>query len=296
MKYQSKILRLFKYFQTVIKGALFKPSTLVIELTNNCNASCIMCGHDSISRKRMYMDFSLFQKIILEAKKNKINTFQLSFYGEPLLYPRLVEAIHFIKENITESVIQISTNAALLNKQFSKQLIEAGLSRFLISIDGNNATEFEKIRVGLKWDDVKKNVKDLHELIVSENHPVEVHLRGLYLKGFPLDSTLYNKEWGIYADCIHIRNDHDLNRITKENIIHKILPCELLFTQQVIMVDGTVTVCNQDWEGEMSYDKFPDHNLKQLWKATKLVRMRIFHVIGLKKTIPYCNKCTHRVF
>ena len=118
----------------------------------------------------------LMKLALSDAKKDKITVFQLSFYGEPLVYSRLVEAVQFIKEHITDAVIQISTNAALLNKKLAKQLIEAGLSQFLVSIDGNNKTEFEEIRVGLKWDDVKNNVKDLHELIVSKNYPTELDI------------------------------------------------------------------------------------------------------------------------
>ena len=43
------------------------PTVLMIENTNLCNAECVMCPRDTLSRKRGFMDFGLFEKIIKEA-------------------------------------------------------------------------------------------------------------------------------------------------------------------------------------------------------------------------------------
>ena len=47
------------------------PTVLMIENTNHCNAECVMCPRDTLSRKRGFMDFGLFEKIIREASSEK---------------------------------------------------------------------------------------------------------------------------------------------------------------------------------------------------------------------------------
>ena len=288
--------RILEYLNSIFTGFISKPSVLVIELNNNCNANCKMCGHDEMPRKKMQMDYDLFKKIILNAKKCDIKNFQLSFYGEPLLYPKLVESVKYIKDNVVDSVVQISTNASLLEKSISKQLLSAGLDRFLVSIDGNNAKEFNQIRLGLNWDNVKKNIVDLHNLITKHRYSAQIFFRGLNLKGLPINKAQYLKEWGNFATKVHIRNTHELNRLTNEKFAHKLLPCELLFSQHVILVDGSVTICNQDWDGCMSYANVHNQSIKQLWFDPVLIKMRFLHILGMKKTISFCRNCAHRVF
>lgn len=287
---------LSRYFYKITFGQGTTPSILAIELTNNCNANCLMCNHKSISRRKMYMEFSLFQQIIIDAKKNGIKTIQLSFYGEPLLFPRLAEAVRFIKDKIKNATIIINTNALLLNKNIAKELLDAGLSLFSISIDGNNKSEFEQIRKGLKWNLVKQNVKTLHELILSHNYSAKIHIRGLNLKQFPLNVDKYYDTWKPYAHKVMIRDEHILCKIKKESIIHQLFPCNKIFSQLIVMVNGEVTICAYDWEGKMAYGKFPKKSIKQLWKTPNLIRKRMLHFFLMKKTIGFCNKCTYRAF
>lgn len=62
------------------------PTVLMIENTNHCNAECVMCPRDTLSRKRGFMDFALFEKIIKEAssESHKPAT-HLHGFGEPML-------------------------------------------------------------------------------------------------------------------------------------------------------------------------------------------------------------------
>lgn len=295
-QFLHRLIKLQEYLFRLTLGQLKGPSVLVVELTNNCNANCLMCGRESMSRKRMYMKFDLFQEIILDAKNKGIKTIQLSFYGEPLLFPKLVDAVRFIKEEMSDVVIVANTNGALLTRKLAKDLLDAGLSLFSISIDGSNKTEFEKIRVGLKWNDVRKNVKDLNALITTHNYPARVHIRGLNLKNYSIDINEYNRLWVPYANQVMIRNDHDTCRSQKESIMHQLFPCDKIFSQIVIMVNGEATICAYDWEGESSYGKFPDKSIKQLWRTPILIKKRLTHFFGMKKSINFCRDCTYRAF
>ena len=49
------------------------PAVILIENTNCCNAQCVMCPRDTLSRKRGFMDFGLFEKIMKEVSSESRN-------------------------------------------------------------------------------------------------------------------------------------------------------------------------------------------------------------------------------
>lgn len=255
-----------------------------------------MCGRMENKRTHGYMDFNLFQNIVVDAVSNNIKVFQLSFYGEPLLHPKLVDAVKWIKEKEPKATIIINTNAQLLTRNYAKELLDAGISLISISLEGNNKCEYEKIRVGLKWDIIRKNIKATRELIKEGNYKTKVYIRGLHLKDYPIDVNQYKKTWSEYADSVMVRNDHYLCSKEKENVLHRIIPCNKIMNQMIIMVDGRVTICAYDWEGEMTYGEYPTNNIAELWKTSSLANKRTRHLLGFKKSIPFCNKCTYRAF
>ena len=72
----------------------------------------------------------------------------LYFQGEPLLNKNLPQLIHTAASaNIFTT---ISTNAQALNSEKARQLVESGLERIIISVDGTNQTVYEQYRKGGK--------------------------------------------------------------------------------------------------------------------------------------------------
>jgi hypothetical protein len=81
------------------------PTVLMIENTNLCNADCVICPRETLSRKRGFMDFGLFEKIIKEASSESHKPVtHLHGFGEPLLDKLLPDS-----QRITESRIPISS-------------------------------------------------------------------------------------------------------------------------------------------------------------------------------------------
>ncbi|MFQ5646109.1 MAG: radical SAM protein, partial [bacterium] len=73
-----------------LRDKLLFPSLLSIELTNHCNASCIMCPRKEMTRKKGHMEFSLFKKIINDCRSQPLKKINLFWFGESLLYPKFL--------------------------------------------------------------------------------------------------------------------------------------------------------------------------------------------------------------
>jgi len=283
-----------KYYISNMRTSLDKPPLLVVELTSKCNLDCTMCGKDNSIRTKEHMDFELFRKIIDDANKSNINAFQLSYYGESTLYPKLIEAITYIKENIPNSFISMNTNGLTLTPKFIKNLLDTNIDSIVISIEGNNKEEYEAIRVGGSWNLLRKNIKNLKEMIDANNYLTKIGIMGLNVDDIYIDQDLYIKTWGEYSDTLFSRNTKELNAKIKEPVFHKLLPCRSIFGQMVIMTSGDVTRCDYDWEGVVSYGNVKDSTILELWNSPSLRKIRLKHLLGQKRNIDFCDTCTYR--
>ena len=209
-----------------------------------------MCTKDISTRIKKHMEFSIFQKIIDDAKEVNIDKFQISFYGESTLYPYLIEAIEYIREQIPNATISMNTNGTLLTFELTKKILDAKIDSIAISIEGNNKEEYERIRKGASWDIIRKNIINLREMIDKYNYPTKITIMGLQLKDSPIDNNLYKKTWGLYADALVTRNEDILNLHNKESLFSKLTPCIQLFDQVVILSTGDIISCVSNCEGK----------------------------------------------
>ncbi|MFI5324764.1 MAG: radical SAM protein, partial [Candidatus Rokuibacteriota bacterium] len=124
------------------KYSLPLPSVMMIENTNHCNADCVMCPRDTLSRPRGIMDFGLFEKIIGEvssAKRKPVT--HLHGFGEPMLDKRLPDKVRLAKAQGIKRTYIVS-NASLLSLDMSRKLIEAGLDKMKISFYGTDEKSY----------------------------------------------------------------------------------------------------------------------------------------------------------
>ncbi len=266
MKFMRINLDIIKGFFITFK----RPLAIVLESSNQCNANCAMCSRNKLDRKQEIMDFSLFAKIIDDAAKVGVRIFQLSFYGESLLDPKLVEKVKYIFHTIPRATVQIVTNGSLLTKEKTIELLEAGISEIRISIEGNNEEEFNKIRIGLNYNQILKNIKRLRMLRDSNpKYKTQIIVTGLHLVDYKINVENYKKFWLQYADIVYIRNEYLLRKVMSESFISKILPCEFLFIHLPILTDGSYPLCIYDWYGETIYGNIKNTSVLQAWFGKK---------------------------
>lgn len=125
---------------------------IYFELTNICNFKCDFCSINNSKRKKQFMDFSLFKKGIDEIAKEKLtNRIGFHILGEPLLYPKLFDAIEYAKSKGLETMM--TTNGALLDKKTIKKLIKAKLDIISISTETIDKNKHESRRSGIEFKD-----------------------------------------------------------------------------------------------------------------------------------------------
>lgn len=136
---------------------------IYIEPTNVCNLACRMCMRnmwDEPSGRMSTETFTAFIKSLQDLPT--LPTVFIGGLGEPLSHPQLVNMV----AQLTEIGVRVEmiTNGTLLNEDFSRGLINAGLDLLWVSIDGASPESYADVRLGAALPDVLANIDRFRKL------------------------------------------------------------------------------------------------------------------------------------
>jgi sulfatase maturation enzyme AslB (radical SAM superfamily) len=110
-----------------------RAQKVYFELTNRCNFHCDFCPIGESARPAGDMDWALYTRGIDEiAREGLAPTVGYHVLGEPLLYPRIDEAIRYAAERGLRT--ELNTNGSPLTRDRVERLMAAGLSQLTISL------------------------------------------------------------------------------------------------------------------------------------------------------------------
>jgi radical SAM protein with 4Fe4S-binding SPASM domain len=133
---------------------------VLMDQNNKCNLRCVMCGFSDPRVRdipKYDMPFWLFEKIAREVFP-RAKYLALSCLTEPLMTKDFPQRLDLLKV-YTVPFTDIITNGILLNETVILKLIDAGVSRLALSIDGADPATYESVRIGAKFDKLTDNIK-----------------------------------------------------------------------------------------------------------------------------------------
>jgi tungsten cofactor oxidoreducase radical SAM maturase len=118
---------------------------LYVEPSTACNLSCRTCIHNTWDDPGAHMEWPVFEAFIGQCRElPDLKRLILGGLGEPLCHPRLFEMIGAAtREHLS---LTMTTNALLLERHASRELIRLGLDRLVVSLDGTRAETYGEIR------------------------------------------------------------------------------------------------------------------------------------------------------
>jgi len=139
------------------------PYAVSIETVAGCNLSCLGCeqGSGMITSRKGLMDTEDFFLAINKLPSSVIHL-NLHFQGEPLLHPKIAKFIRMARQK--KICTSFSTNAMLLNKQTATDIVNAGLTHIIISLDGDDNESYQAYRKGGDFHTVTENIKTLSQI------------------------------------------------------------------------------------------------------------------------------------
>lgn len=149
---------------------------IYIEPTNRCNLDCVTCIRHSWDEPLGEMSEAVFGRIVeaLQRLPQKPAVF-LGGLGEPLSHPGIVEMVRRIKA--VGSTVELITNATLLSQTMSEELVEAGLDKLWVSLDGATPESYKDVRLGATLPQVLANLHQFRQTRWEKHNLINVDLR-----------------------------------------------------------------------------------------------------------------------
>ena len=138
-----------------------KPYHIDLEPTNICNLRCPLCstGVDVETRKKGTLTFEKFKHLI-DQSKDTILHLSLQNWGEPTLVRDLPKMIRYAFDSGV--FVKFPTNFSVEYADgYLEELVNSGLGRLIVDIDGTTQDIYEKYRRNGSLDTVLKNLEDV---------------------------------------------------------------------------------------------------------------------------------------
>jgi radical SAM protein with 4Fe4S-binding SPASM domain len=294
--------------ETVIP--LETPFVIFIDPSSACNFKCTYCptGHlDLIKDTKRYqgvLKLEVYKKIIDDLKDFKKNIKVLRLYkdGEPFLNKNLAEMISYAKSSKKVDYIDTTTNASLMTKERLKPVLDAGIDKINISIDGMNNETYESFtKTKLEFSEIIENVKWLYRNKGNTEVVVKIPADIINEK----EKKEFFEVFGDYSDRIFVENfapcwpefdveKHTGVKITKgiyQQEITETNTCPYIFYSFSVNADGLVSSCFLDWKRKLIIGDVRVESMKEIWNSKKMNDLRIMHLEGKRKKIDSCGSC-----
>jgi len=136
-----------------------------IETTSQCNLDCKFCipqaERRSFREPPYYLPIELFKKIVDDIHVNdfRVEKMYFSGRGEPCLHPHIWDMVEYAKKVLNTNFL-VNTNG---NIKFSEQIVNSGLDKIKIAIDGIQQEAYEKYRINGKLSKILELTKKISD-------------------------------------------------------------------------------------------------------------------------------------
>jgi len=298
---------------------------LQIEITNECNASCVFCPHRFMQRKIQHMTKDLIRKIVNEVRsKNLINPelpMGLCGLGEPFLHPEFKEVIDIV----SEVPYAIGSNASVMIPAKIEKIFQKPFKTFTLSVDAATPEVYHKMRPGLNFNETQHNIENFVRYLRMSDTPfwkviyfqfivTEINQGDIYafvdkwtkeLEDIP-NVFLSLKQicpWPVTpktngVNCLWPgplliqKIDHPkvvYGEFEKPRTFSK--DCDLPFAWLQILSDGSYSICCMNTEDEYHLGNAYEMSLEEVWNSDKMLEYRRLFKEGRRKEIPFCSTC-----
>jgi radical SAM protein with 4Fe4S-binding SPASM domain len=275
----------------------FLPRQLAIETSAFCNAGCLMCPHLAMTRQKGIMADGIHQVIVDKVARwgAPISLITHAGLGEPLLDGTLYKKISYEKEVFREAKVVVYTNAGLLDARKSEQLLQAGLDRLSISLNGFKKETYEAV-MKIPYERTMRNIDSFLSLAEKIDPRPEVHVSLIPTEFHSIEEIEnYRLYWNNRVDAVIIPPWISWGNFFQHHNKGEQWPCRYIWEVLQIDWDGTVAMCCEDYDTHFPLGDLTKQSPQEIYNSNRLQQQRKNHVEGNFMWPGICKNCIETV-
>lgn len=274
------------------------PMMCVLSFVYVCNARCPNCPYNNSDIRAKYHKAKFMSPEVFKSIANQCGEYKayirISGGGEPMLHPQSVALMEYAKK--AGAKVGLITNGSVFSEDILKRLIHAEIDLIEFSVDAGDEKTYSKVRTGLDWHTVVRNVERA------------VVIRNAEISGTKIIASIINQKevavkkaerfWQKIVDNVQIRKFLTWGYVGNKSAdptpylspADKI-PCPWLFERLNIDSKGNVTICGEDIAFKESFANIKEKTIKEIWHSDKFKYFREKHLAGQGDEIAICRTC-----
>jgi radical SAM protein with 4Fe4S-binding SPASM domain len=285
------------------------PPIVMIEPTSACNLRCPLCpsGAQELTRPKGFINLDLYKKIIDQIAPTTMDLI-LWNQGEPFLHPEFYEMVEYATRKGLYTMT--STNANLPID--ANRLIDSGLDRLIVSMDGATQETYSKYRVGGEIERILDNLRHLQDARRRKRSKIPfIRLQFLVMKHneHELDAIRrIARETGcdmLEFKTVQIYREEDIEQYLPTNPAYRRYTvggghfslkhgvknrCRRIWTQPVANWNGDMAMCCYDKDIQYKIGNLNEQTFAEIWHGKKLNKLRAA-ILKNRAAMPVCNNC-----
>jgi len=275
------------------------PNRINIEPTNRCNLRCRMCPRRDLTRPVGEISMKLFDKLAQEISRHAPAEVRLHKDGEPLLNPQIFDLIDHIKTVAPSTLLNMDTNALLLDEAKAEKILDSKLDVLLFSVNAATAETYKKVRGSTKFNQVIANIERFLKMRKERRYVwPRVKVQLIVMRDTKDEIGLFKEQWGPHeVDVLLIPainwGGHRPHVGSLMQMPSRRYPCTFLWNSFSINWDGKVSFCNVDFDHLGVIGDVNNQSIEEIWKGPELARYRQLHKQGRWHEIELCRECNY---
>lgn len=272
------------------------PKIIEFQTHNRCNANCIICPYVSMNYKGQKMSDMIFKKIIDECVGKSIVRLIPYLNNEPFIDKNFIEKLKYIRKQLPDVEIEISTNVSLLDKDIIHELYNLNITELRLSIFGYSEKTHIHMMPGISHKKVFENTEYLAKTFRNSNCKISIVMidnkkldesEFAKMKEYAIKNNFDFSRWGFLDRATNVKNFSN-NYYNKQacNCEQK-RPLERMH----ILADGRVIFCCQDWGHNHILGNVQNNSIEEIWMSDSYNQYRS-NLYNKKLPAPeLCKKC-----
>ena len=272
-------------FLMATEKCIIAPRLVRFEVSSRCNIKCPMCPQpEKMTRPKKNMEYRLYEKVL--ESNTQIREVDLFNWGEPLLNPDIIRFVKYASDK--HILTRFVTNATLLSKKMSVQLIDAGINEIYFSLD-NIDDRYEKIRKH-SFIKVVGNIAAFMEVAKKSGRRIRT--------GINIVKSRHNQHGIEHAVAVFEKLGIDNVLVEEDQFEEKdrerISRCFEPYRNITVLSNGDVVPCCVDYDGVLSMGSvWRQPDLKTIFNNKYYRRLRR-SFRSVKDMHQICAQCSYR--
>jgi MoaA/NifB/PqqE/SkfB family radical SAM enzyme len=270
-----------------------------VELTNLCPFKCGFCPRGVPGRMKRptgKMDPALFERLLdqLHPQQGSYRPLELHHLGESLLHPdvdRMVAAA-----SARGLPTELSVNPSLLTAELGRRLLDAGIARLVISLDGMDDETLIAIRgPAAVYSQAERHLDALLEMVAAQSRPATIVIQMIDLHRNRHQREAFLERWGltglptVQAFIKDLDGDDPLLGRPSPTPLSYL--CAYPWRSVVVLWDGRVVPCCRDDDAVMVLGDLRRQTLAEIWNGLRVRALRAQHLEGCFPAGHLCAGC-----